>query len=82
VVQGRTVRPWLADSPPVLFNLVSALAFHIDRSQTIWPRLADSLGLTFSNNTDMIQTGIIAVTGTTDHSAMGREPSACVQKLC
>jgi hypothetical protein len=32
VVQGRTDRPWLADYLPVLFNMVSALAFHVDRS--------------------------------------------------
>jgi hypothetical protein len=71
VVQGRTVRPWLAESPPVMFNIVSALASHVDRSQTVRPRQVDCPGLTFSDSSDMFQTGIIAVTGTTDRPAIG-----------
>jgi hypothetical protein len=57
--------------------MVSALDFHIDRSRTVRPRLADHPGLTFSDSTDRIQTGFIAVTGTVDRPAMGRGPSAC-----
>ena len=70
VVLRQTVRPWLADSLPVLFKLVSALAFYIDRSRTVQPRLADRLGLTFSISADKFQTVIIAVTGTIDRPAM------------
>jgi hypothetical protein len=79
---GRTVCSWLADSPPVLFKMVSALAFHIDRSRTVRPWLADRPGLTFSNNSNTFQTGIITVTGIADRPTMGRGPSVCVQNLC
>jgi hypothetical protein len=64
------------------FNLVSALAFQVDRSQTVPPGLADRLGLTCSDSTDMFQTGIIVVTCTTNHPTIGHGPSACAQKLC
>jgi hypothetical protein len=77
VVQGRTVQPWLADSPPVLFNMVSALDFHIDRSRTVHPRLADRPSLTFSDSTDSIQTGFIAVTGTVDRPHVRRTCASC-----
>jgi hypothetical protein len=43
----RTVRPLWADSPPMLFKLVSALLFHIDRFQTVWPGWTDCRSLTF-----------------------------------
>jgi hypothetical protein len=43
----------------VLFNMVSALAFHVDRSRTVQPRMADRLSLTFSDSTDIFQTRII-----------------------
>jgi hypothetical protein len=66
----------------VLFNMVSALAFHIDRSRTVRPRLTDRPGLTFSGSTDRFQMGFIAVTGTADRLAMGHGPSACAQNLC
>jgi hypothetical protein len=55
---GRTVQPWLADCLPMLFILVSALAFHFDRSQTVRPRQADRPGLTFSDSTDNFQTAL------------------------
>jgi hypothetical protein len=61
----------------VLFNMVSAVAFHIDKSRTVRPRLANCPGLTFFDSTDRFQTGIIVVTGTTDRLAIGRGPSAC-----
>jgi hypothetical protein len=82
VVLVRTVRQCLADNPPELFKLVSALVFHIDRSRTVQPRRADCPGLTFSDSTDRFQTVFIVVIGTLDHPAMGRGPSACVRKMC
>jgi hypothetical protein len=66
----------------MLFNLVSALAFLFDRSRTIRPRLTDRLGLIFSNSTDRFQMGIIAITGTVDHPAIGHGQSTCAQNLC
>jgi hypothetical protein len=66
----------------MLFNMVSALGFHIGRSRTIQPRLANHPSLTFSDSTDMFQMGIIAVTGTVDRPAIGRGPSACAQNMC
>jgi hypothetical protein len=66
----------------VLFNIVTALAFHVDRSQTIWPRLADRPGLTFSDSTGRFQTGIIVVTFTVDHPVLGCGLPACVQTVC
>jgi hypothetical protein len=80
--QGQTVRSCWADSSPMIFNLVNALAFQVDRSQTVRPGLADRPGLTFSNITDRFQMEIIVVTCTVDHPAVGRGPSACAQKLC
>jgi hypothetical protein len=77
-----TVRPLLADSPPVLFKLVSALAFHINRSRTVRPRRVDRPGLTFFDSTSKFQTIFIAVTGTTDRPTIGRGPSACAQNMC
>jgi hypothetical protein len=82
VVLRQTVRPWLADSPPVLFKLVSALVFHINGTWTVRPRLADHPGLTFSDTANKFQTVIIAVTGTADRPAMGCGPSACAQNMC
>jgi hypothetical protein len=82
VVQGRTVRSWLVDSPPVVFSIVSAPAFHIDRSRTVRPRLADRPGLTFSDSTDMFQMRIIVVTCTSNRPALGRGPSVCAQTVC
>jgi hypothetical protein len=82
VVQGRTVRPWLADSLPVLFNIVSALAFHVGRSQTVQPRLTKRPNLNFFDSTERFQTGIIVVTCTADHLALGRGPSTCAQIVC
>jgi hypothetical protein len=82
VVLVRTVRPWLEDSPPMLFKLVSALAFHIDRSRTIRPKRTDHPSLTFSDSTDRFQTVFIVVTRTADHPAIGRGPSASAQNLC
>jgi hypothetical protein len=81
VVQGRTVRSWLVDSPPVLFSIVSGPAFHIDRSRTVRPRLADCPGLTFFYSTDMFQMRIIVVTCTADRPALGRGPSG-VRRQC
>jgi hypothetical protein len=66
----------------MIFNMVSALVFQVDRSRTIRPRMADRPGLSFSDCTDGFQTGIIAVTCTADRPAVGRGPSACAQKLC
>jgi hypothetical protein len=65
----------------MIFNLVSALVFQVDRPQTVRPRLADHLGLTFYDSSDRFQTGIIAVTCKADHLAVGRGPSACAHKL-
>ena len=82
VVLRRTVQPWLVDSPSMLFKLVSALAFHIDRSRTVRPRLADRPGLTFFDSADKFQTVIITVIGMVDRPAMGRGPSTCAQNMC
>jgi hypothetical protein len=71
----RTVRPWLVNSLPGLFKLVSALVFHIDRCWTVQPRGTDRLVLTFSDSTDKFQMIFIAITRTTDRLAMGCEPS-------
>jgi hypothetical protein len=38
--------------------------------------------LTFSDSTDMFQTGIITVTYTADCPAVGRIPSSCAQNVC
>jgi hypothetical protein len=38
--------------------------------------------LDFSGSSDRFQTVDIAVTGTADRPAIGREPSVCAQKLC
>jgi hypothetical protein len=46
----------------MIFNMVSALAFQVDRSRTIRPRMADRPGLSFSDCTDGFQTGIIVDT--------------------
>jgi hypothetical protein len=53
----RTVRPWLADSPP-MYKVVSDLAFHIDRSRTIRPRHTDHLGFNFSDITGRFTNGL------------------------
>jgi hypothetical protein len=66
----------------MLFNMVSALAFQVDRSRTVWLGLADRPGLTFSDSTDRFQTEIIAVTCTIDRTAVGRGQSACEQNVC
>jgi hypothetical protein len=54
-------------------QIVSALAFHIDRSLTVRVRLADRPCLTFSDSTDMFQTDIIVVNGTVYRSTMGTD---------
>jgi hypothetical protein len=82
VVLAQTARPWLAHSPLGLFQLVSALVFHINRSWTVRPKRADRTGLTFSDNTVRFQTVFIAVTGTADRPSMGHGPSACAQNMC
>jgi hypothetical protein len=46
----------------MLFNMVSALAFHIDKSRTVRPRMANCPGLTFFDSTNRFQTGIIVIT--------------------
>jgi hypothetical protein len=79
MVQGWIVRPWLTHSPPVLFNMISALSFHVDRSRTVLPSLANRPGLISS---DRFQTRILAVTYTAERPAIGREPSACAQTVC
>jgi hypothetical protein len=38
--------------------------------------------LTFSDSTDMFQMGIIAITCTADHAAIGRELSTCAPNVC
>jgi hypothetical protein len=82
VVQGRTVQSWLADSPTVLFNMVSAMAFHVDKSRTIQPSLADRPGLTFSDSTDRFQARIIVVIGMVDRLSIRHESSTCAQNMC
>jgi hypothetical protein len=64
------------------FNLVSVLAFQVDRSRTVRPRLVDHPVLTFSDSTNMFQMGIIVVTCTTERLAIERGTSACAQNLC
>jgi hypothetical protein len=81
-VFDQTLRGPGAYSPPVLFNMVSALAFHIDRSWTVRPRLANRSVLTFSDSTDRFQMGIIVVTGTADRPTIGCRPFTCVQNMC
>jgi hypothetical protein len=39
-------------------------------------------GPTFSDNSDIFQTGIIAVMRTADRPVLGRGPSACAQNWC
>jgi hypothetical protein len=66
----------------VLFKLVSALAFHIDRSQTVRPRQVDHPSFTFSDRTNMFQTVFIAITSMADRPAMGHGPSVSAHNLC
>jgi hypothetical protein len=61
----------------MLFNMVSALAFHVDRSGTVRPRLVDHPGLIFFDSTDRFQTGIIVVTGTADRPHVRRICASC-----
>jgi hypothetical protein len=45
-------------------------------------QVSDRPDLPFSDSTDRFQTGKLVVTGTADCPAIGRGPSACVQKVC
>jgi hypothetical protein len=75
---GQKVRPWLADCPPMLFNVVSALAFQVGRSRIVRPGLVDCPGLTFSNNTDWFQTRIISsITYTSNRPCVCRKCGSC-----
>jgi hypothetical protein len=80
--QGQIVRPCRADRPHMKINLVSALVIYVARSQTVRPRLADHLGLTFSDSTYMFQMRTKVVPCMLDCLVVERGPSAHAQKLC
>jgi hypothetical protein len=61
------------------FNLVSVLAFQVDMSWTVRPRLVDHPVFTFSDSTNRFQMGIIVVTCTTDRPA--RNISVCAKSM-
>jgi hypothetical protein len=72
----------LADRPLVLLRRFKLSVTQVcqvpDRSAPV----GGPSDLDFFDSSDRVQTVDIAVTGTADHPALGRGPSACTQKLC